>query len=212
DRLGQRAVADPGQQVVGDLGGDVGVQQRDAHVGDRDVHLLGVELAARTQLPEDVVETAGECVEHRGPGYDPAGEVSGGPSRTRSTVRSNSVGGKGLVKYSSAPSERTNSRPSSPVAVMMITRISRGASGRLSSPRAPAPLVPGMLRSRNMMSGGRSRTIDSAVLPSDASRVSNPAFSRISRIASRIVGRSSTIRISARGQSQPPSRAAPNPP
>ncbi len=39
-----------------------------------------------------------------------------------------------------------------------------------------------------MMSGGRSRAIDSAVRPSDASRVSNPAVSRISRIASRIVG------------------------
>src|SRR4029453_16508921 len=212
DLLGQRAVTDSGQQVVGDLGGDVGLQQRHAHLGEGTVHLLGVELAAGTQLLEDAVETAGEGVEHRGPGYDPAGEVSGGPSRTRSTVRSSSVGGKGLVKYSSAPSERTNSRPSSPVAVMMITRMSRVASWPLSSASTSAPLVPGMLRSRNMMSGGRSRTIDNAVLSSEPSGVSNPAFSRISRIASRIVGRSSTIRISARGQSQPPSRAAPNPP
>jgi len=65
DLLGQGALSDAGQQVVGDLGGDVGLQQRDAQVGQRGIHLLGVELPAGAQLLEDAVETAGERVEHR---------------------------------------------------------------------------------------------------------------------------------------------------
>ena len=44
--FGQRALAHPREEVVGDLDRDVGLEQRGAHVGQGVVDLLGMELAA----------------------------------------------------------------------------------------------------------------------------------------------------------------------
>ncbi len=64
DLFGQRSLADPCQEVVGHLERDVGLEQRGPHVGQRVVHLFGMELAAGTQLPEGAVEPFREGVEH----------------------------------------------------------------------------------------------------------------------------------------------------
>ena len=64
DLLREGAGAHPGEEVVGHLDGDVGVQKRDAHVCERVVDLLGVELPARTKLLEGDVEAIAQRVEH----------------------------------------------------------------------------------------------------------------------------------------------------
>jgi hypothetical protein len=71
-----------------------------------------MELAARTQLLEDAVETAGEG-SNTASAYD-AGVGSAGSASTFSTVRSSAVGENGFVKYSSAPRssrDRVSPRP-----------------------------------------------------------------------------------------------------
>ena len=92
-------------------------------------------------------------------GHDLRGHASGDPpdANTRSTVRSNAVGLNGFVKYSSAPNRNAAARPSSPVAVTTITRIDAVAGSVFTACKTSAPLVPGILRSRNSRSGGASR-------------------------------------------------------
>ena len=46
DLLGERPFPDPGEEVVGDLHRDVGIQQGSPHLAQGVVHLLRVELAS----------------------------------------------------------------------------------------------------------------------------------------------------------------------
>jgi hypothetical protein len=64
DLLGERSRAHPGEEVIDDLEGDVGLEQRRAHALEGLIHLLGVELSPRLELLEDRVQTAGQRVEH----------------------------------------------------------------------------------------------------------------------------------------------------
>ena len=59
DLLGERAAPNPREEVVGDLDGDVGLEQGRAHLTQRVVHLLRVELAPRAELLEDAVQAVG---------------------------------------------------------------------------------------------------------------------------------------------------------
>ena len=53
------------EEVVGDLDGDVGLEQGGADLGQGVVHLLGVELAPAAELLEDAVEAVAQSVEHK---------------------------------------------------------------------------------------------------------------------------------------------------
>ena len=56
--------AHPREEVVGDLEGNVGLEQRGADALEGLIHLLRVELPPRLELLEDRVQTAGQRVEH----------------------------------------------------------------------------------------------------------------------------------------------------
>ena len=57
--------ANAAEEVVGDLHGDVGLQQRRADLAEGVVHLLGVELPSCSELLEDAVQAVGQRVEHK---------------------------------------------------------------------------------------------------------------------------------------------------
>ena len=59
DLLGQRPRPDAGEEVVDHLDGHVGLEQGRAHLAERVVHLLRVELASRAELLEDAVQAVG---------------------------------------------------------------------------------------------------------------------------------------------------------
>ena len=64
DLVGRGPLADPGQEVVDHLEGDVGVQQGRADVVQGRVHLFRVELASGPEAPKDAVQASLEGVEH----------------------------------------------------------------------------------------------------------------------------------------------------
>ena len=135
---------------------------------------------------------------HAGRGVDLHHHVAvGGSLSTRSTVCNSVIGLNGFVKYSSAPRPMARSRPSSPSAVTMMTRTPDVAGSALMLLSTSAPLEPGMFMSRKTRSGRSRRTRARAPGPSEASSMSKPSPSSTSRIASRIVGWSSTMRILA---------------
>ena len=59
DLLRQRPGADAGEEVVDHLHGHVGLEQGHAHLTQRVVHLLRVELASGSELLEDAVQAVG---------------------------------------------------------------------------------------------------------------------------------------------------------
>ena len=62
--IGERPPADSTEEVVDHLERHVGLQQCRADLIEGRVHLLGMELASRTKLPEDRVETVAQRIEH----------------------------------------------------------------------------------------------------------------------------------------------------
>jgi hypothetical protein len=64
DLLGEGALTDAAQEVVGHVHGHVGLQQGLADLPEGLVDLLRVELPSRPELLEDPVEPAGELLEH----------------------------------------------------------------------------------------------------------------------------------------------------
>ncbi len=64
DLLGQGPDADAIEQVIHHIDRDVGLEQGRADLPERVLHLFRVELAPRTKLLEDTVQTVAQCVEH----------------------------------------------------------------------------------------------------------------------------------------------------
>ena len=65
DLVAQRAGPHARQEVVHHLDGGVRLDQCSADVGQRVIHLLGVELAPLPELAEDGVQPSGQRIEHR---------------------------------------------------------------------------------------------------------------------------------------------------